>query len=202
MTNRILVLVDPIDDIEPALRIVRAIASQGDSAIRLVTVLPVPEPARDRLDRIVVSADQRMDRLERSATDRLRAMAATWFDGVAVDTAVVFGGATAETGGEAETFGANLVVLATTRRATVRETWVALALRLRSALARRLVPVRRRASRAMHALSGAFASGDSPLFVDLALTLEGIARPRRPRRGPTRAAAGVRLVRVVMERPW
>jgi len=116
MAKRILVPVEATKEMEFALRVASMIARESGGVVRLLTVGPIPEPLRDRLDGIVVTADQRMERLAVSAADELRRLAAIHLDGVPVETSVVFGDRDVEIGVEAECFDADLVMMPTSRR--------------------------------------------------------------------------------------
>ena len=107
MAKRILVPVDRTHEMEFVLSLVRVIARESGGSVRLLSVIPVPTPMRDRLDRVIVSTERQIERLERRATDELRRMAVISLDGVPVETSVIFGDRAVEIGREAECFGAD-----------------------------------------------------------------------------------------------
>ena len=116
MAKRILVPVDRTHEMEFVLSLVRVIARESGGSVRLLSVIPVPTPMRDRLDRVIVSTERQIERLKRRATDELRRMAVINLDGVPVETSVIFGDRSVEIGREAECFGADLVVMPPERR--------------------------------------------------------------------------------------
>ena len=111
MAKRILVPVERTKEMEFALRVVRMIARESGGVVRLLAVVPIPAPLRDRRDCVILTTDQQMERLARSAADELRRMAAVSLEGVPVETSVVFGERAVEIGVEAECFNADLVVM-------------------------------------------------------------------------------------------
>jgi nucleotide-binding universal stress UspA family protein len=64
MAKRILVAVDPVGEVDRALSVVRALALGTGGTVRLVAVLPVPEPARDGIGRVRVTSEVQIDRLD------------------------------------------------------------------------------------------------------------------------------------------
>jgi nucleotide-binding universal stress UspA family protein len=111
MAKRILVPVERTKEMEFALRVVRMIARESGGLVRLLAVVPIPEPLRDHRDCVILTTDQQMERLALSAADELSRMAAVSLDGVPVETSVVFGERAVEIGVEAECFNADLVVM-------------------------------------------------------------------------------------------
>src|SRR5262245_60922998 len=131
MAKRILVPVERTRETELALRVVRMIARESGGIVRLLAVVPIPEPVRDYRDRVIVTTDQQMERLAISTADELRRLAAQSLDGVPVETSVIFGDHAVEIGVEAECFEADPVVMPPSRRRGPA-VWL-------SALARRLL---------------------------------------------------------------
>jgi nucleotide-binding universal stress UspA family protein len=116
MAKRILVPVEPTQETEFALRVARMIARESGGVVRLLAVVPIPEPLRDRCDRLILTTDQRMERIAATTADELVRMAAVSLDGVVVETSVVFGERAVEVGVEAECFHADLVMMPPSRR--------------------------------------------------------------------------------------
>ena len=96
---------------EFTLRVVRTLAAESGGMVRLLAVVPIPEPLRDVRDSIILTTDQRIERLAVSMAEALRHLATTHLDGVPVETSVVFGDRAVEIGLEAECFGADRVVM-------------------------------------------------------------------------------------------
>jgi len=115
--KRILVPVDGAQDMAAILSLVGGIARASGGAVRLLAVHPIPKPRRDRCDRIVVSTDRQIEHLQSRTHDQLRALARATLDGVAVETAVVFGDRDIEIDVEAECFRADVVVMTAGRPA-------------------------------------------------------------------------------------
>jgi nucleotide-binding universal stress UspA family protein len=111
MAKRILVPIERTKAMEFTLRVVRMLAGESGGIVRLLEVVPIPEPLRDSRDSILLTTDQRMERLAISTAEELRRLAAFHLDGVPVETSVIFGERAAEIGLEAECFHADLVVL-------------------------------------------------------------------------------------------
>jgi nucleotide-binding universal stress UspA family protein len=116
MAKRILVPVERTDAMEFTLRVVRMLAAQSGGMVRLLAVLPIPEPLRDVRDSIIVTTDQQIERLAVSTAEALRRLATTHLDGVPVETSVIFGDRAVEIGREAGCFAADLVVMPHTPR--------------------------------------------------------------------------------------
>ena len=116
MAKRILVPVERTKEMEFALRVVRMIARESGGLVRLLAVVPIPEPLRDRRDCVLLTTDQQIERLAISTADELTRMAAVNLDGVPVETSVIFGDRAVEIGVEAECFNADLVVMPPARR--------------------------------------------------------------------------------------
>jgi len=111
MAKRILVPVEQSSAMEFTLRVVRMVACESGGIVRLLTVLPIPEPLRDVRGAILLTTAQRMERMTMAMAEELRRLAALHLDGVPVETSVIFGERAAEIGLEAECFHADLVVL-------------------------------------------------------------------------------------------
>jgi nucleotide-binding universal stress UspA family protein len=110
MAKRILVPLDLNPESESVLPAVADLARGADATVRLLHVAPVVGAVEDAEGRIVVYSNQETDRLEAEATDYLEA-AARWA-GMKVETVVRFGKPADEIVKEAETYGADLIVLA------------------------------------------------------------------------------------------
>jgi len=98
MAKRILVPVERTKEMEFALRVVQMIARESGGRVRLVAVLPIPEPLRDCRGCVILTTDQRIERLATSTADELARMAALDLDGVPVETSVIFGDRAVEIG--------------------------------------------------------------------------------------------------------
>jgi len=116
MAKRILVPVERTKEMQFALRVVRLIALESGGVVRLLAVIPIPEPVCDRRGYVVLTTDQQIDRLSLATLDELRRMAGVDLDGVPVETSVIFGDRAVEIGVEAECFNADLVVMPFSRR--------------------------------------------------------------------------------------
>ena len=111
MAKRILLPVERTKEMEFALRVTRMIALESGGVVRLLAVIPIPEPVCNRRGYVVLTIDQQIDRLALATLDELRRMAAVDLDGVPVETSVIFGDRAVEIGLEAECFNADLVVM-------------------------------------------------------------------------------------------
>lgn len=131
-TRRMLVVVNSPDDVARSLSVVRAIAIDAGGEVVLLVVLPVPEPVRDRIGRLLISSERQIDQLEPRTLDALRALAVRHFDDVPTTTAVIFGEPEVEIAHAAENSGADLVVFT----AEPRRPWRTLVKTLASGLAR------------------------------------------------------------------
>jgi len=114
MTKRILVPV-PEDGHSAAVPLVRGVARDQGSTVRLLRVMPVPERVVGPLGRTVAYADQEMERLTAQGLDEL-AVAESELAGVPVELVVRFGEAVEEILTEAEAFDADLIAMTTTSR--------------------------------------------------------------------------------------
>ena len=102
MAKRILLPVERTKEMEFALRVTRMIALESGGVVRLLAVMPIPEPVCNRRGYVVLTTDQQIDRLAVATLDELRRMAAVDLDGVPVETSVIFGDRAVEIGVEAE----------------------------------------------------------------------------------------------------
>jgi nucleotide-binding universal stress UspA family protein len=118
MAKRILVPVERTKEkeMEFALRVVRMLARESGGVVRLLAVIPIPEPVCDNRDYVVVTTDQQIERMASASADELRRIAAVDLDGVPVETSVIFGERAVEIALEAECFNADLVVMPFSRR--------------------------------------------------------------------------------------
>lgn len=111
MAKRILVPVERTKAMEFTLRVVRMLACESGGMVRLLAVVPIPEPLRDSRDAIILTTDQRIGRLAISTAEELHRLATMHLDDVPVETSVIFGDRAVEIGLEAECFHADLVVM-------------------------------------------------------------------------------------------
>jgi nucleotide-binding universal stress UspA family protein len=120
MAKRILV---PLSDgaESPAVSLVRAIAQDQGSTVRLLRVMPVPEYVVDFHGRTVSYADQEMASLSARGLSEL-ALAEHQLDGVPVETVVRFGETVEEILLEADAFHADLIAMTTTERSRFKST--------------------------------------------------------------------------------
>ena len=119
MAKRILV---PLSQIEPAQSFLDTIAALARGAGATVRLLHVAAPTTNLVDvdnRVLAYADQETIRVEAEARDYLEAIAIA-LDGVPVELAVRFGDVAQEILGEADDFGADLIVLALRTRRRLR----------------------------------------------------------------------------------
>jgi universal stress protein A len=114
MTKRILVPV-PKDGHSAAVPLVRGVAREHGSTVRLLRVMPVPERVVGLHGRTVAYADQEMERLTAQGLDEL-AVAESELAGVPVERVVRFGEPVEEILTEAEAFEADLIAMTTTGR--------------------------------------------------------------------------------------
>ena len=117
MTKRILVAV-PEDGHSAAVPLVRGVARDQGSTVRLLRVMPVPERVVGPHGRTVAYADQEMERLTAQGLDEL-AVAESELAGVPVERVVRFGEPVEEILIEAEAFDADLIAMTTTSRSRV-----------------------------------------------------------------------------------
>lgn len=119
MAKRILVPLDDGTEHELILRVAADLARGSGATVRLLHVAPVPANVASREGRVVVYADQEMERLEREWLTSLR-VSEPLFTGVTVERTVRFGDVVDEIMAEIDTFEADLVVVTTTRRSSVK----------------------------------------------------------------------------------
>ena len=94
--------------------IVRAVAHDEGSTVRLLRVFPVPERVVGPFGRTIAYVDQEMERLTAEGRDDLESVEAEL--GVPVEQVVRFGDPVDEIVTEAEAFGADLIAMTTERR--------------------------------------------------------------------------------------
>ena len=111
MSKRILVPVsDTLDD--SAVKLVRAVAHDQGSTVRLLRVMPVPQRAIDERGRTVSYADQEMASLTAHGLRSMEA-AESQLEGVPTEAVVRFGDPLEEILLEAEAFHADLIAVTT-----------------------------------------------------------------------------------------
>lgn len=119
MAKRILVPLDRETEHGAVLPLVADIARAGGAVVRLLHVAAAPETIVDNDGVVVAYADQEMQRLEMEARDWLVPAEAA-MGPLPVEHAVRFGEPVDEILAEADAFGADLIVVTTTRRSAVR----------------------------------------------------------------------------------
>jgi len=118
MAKRILLAVDRSPRAHAVAAIVADTARCAHATVRLLHVAPAPSAVHDAEGRIVVYADQETESLTSEGLDYLRTLE-LHFDDVPVESVVRFGDPVAEILGEAETFGADLIVVGTAGRSGI-----------------------------------------------------------------------------------
>ena len=98
-----------------ATSLVRGVARDQGSVVRLLRVMPIPERIVGDHGRTVAYADQEMERLTAEGLDDL-ACAGSDLEGVPVERVVRFGDPAEEIVTEAEAFGADLIAMTTKPR--------------------------------------------------------------------------------------
>lgn len=118
MAKRILV---PLSDgaESPAVALVRAVARDHGSTVRLLRVMPIPDRVVDRDGRTVVYADQEMASATARGLSEL-AIAQHELEGVPVESVVRFGEPVDEILLEAEAFEADLIAMTTKERSRLQ----------------------------------------------------------------------------------
>lgn len=111
MTKRILVPVADSEDLA-AVSLVRGIARDQGSTVRLLRVMPVPRAVVGPTGRTIAYVDQQMASLTGRGLDELR-VAESQLEGVPVESVVRFGDPAEEILLEADAFGADLVAVTT-----------------------------------------------------------------------------------------
>jgi nucleotide-binding universal stress UspA family protein len=117
MIKRLLVALDKTDEAEDILAIVGMFATMG-AAVRLVHVAPVPENVVTPEGRTIAYADQEGARIAAQWADSLQDSAARLHGDV--DHVVRFGDPASEILAEAESFGADTIVVSTATRSSVK----------------------------------------------------------------------------------
>ena len=102
-------------DPSAAVSLVRSVARDQGSTVRLLRVLPVPERAVDAHGRTIAYVDQEMERLTAQGLDELVSPAAE-LEGVPVERVVRFGEPAEEILLEAEAFDTDLIAVTTSTR--------------------------------------------------------------------------------------
>lgn len=120
MAKRILMPLDGRDSSEAIIPIVRALAREHGSSVRLLRVYPLPKQVVSPQGRVVAYLDQEMERLTAQGLVDLRRIEAE-LDGFPVECVVRFGEPAEEILLEAEAFDADLIALMTSRH--VRLGW-------------------------------------------------------------------------------
>lgn len=113
MNKRILLPVGPAGHTAVA-PIVRAVAHDAGSTVRLLRVFPVPERVVGPFGRTIAYVDQEMERLTAKGREDLESVEAEL--GVPVEQVVRFGDPVDEILTEAEAFGADLIAVTTDKR--------------------------------------------------------------------------------------
>jgi nucleotide-binding universal stress UspA family protein len=117
MAKRILIPIDGSE--ERVVPLVAALARDGGATVRLLRVVPEPEPRVDPYDRMIAYIDQEMARLEAQGKENL-AIVKAQLGRISVEAVVRFGDPATETAVEAEVFGADLVVMASPARSLLK----------------------------------------------------------------------------------
>ena len=114
MTKRILVSVGQSES-HATMSVVRGLARDQGSLVRLLRVVPVPELVMGRYGRTIAYVDQEMERLTAQGLEELMCPAAE-LEGVPVERVVRFGEPAEEILLEADAFGADLIAVTTSTR--------------------------------------------------------------------------------------
>jgi nucleotide-binding universal stress UspA family protein len=120
MAKRILVPLDDISTVEGVLTLVADVARSAGATVRLLHVELLPGNLYSSEGRTVVYADQEMDRLDTEWRERMEAFAGTRLEGVPFESTVRFGDPAEEILAEIESFGADLVVVPTATRSSLK----------------------------------------------------------------------------------
>jgi len=112
-TKRILVPIS--EDPSVAVSVVRGVARDQGSTVRLLRIFPIPVRVVGPHGRTIAYADQEMERLAAQGLDEM-ALAEHELAGVPVESVVRFGDPVGEILNEAEAFDADLIALTTTSR--------------------------------------------------------------------------------------
>ncbi len=103
----------------PAVELLRAVAREQGSTVRLLRVMPVPEHAVDAHGRTIAYVDQEMASLTARGLDEMR-LTESQLEGVPVESVVRFGDPVEEILTEAEAFDADLIALTTDNRSRLK----------------------------------------------------------------------------------
>src|SRR6516162_1558799 len=122
MAKRIMVPLEHTPTCETALPLVVDIARGAGSTVRLLNVCPIPSTVVSDSGRVIAYADQEMTRLEAAGLTYLDGIAAT-LQHAPIERVVRFGHPAREIQIEAESFGADLVVLTTRLHTMLRFPW-------------------------------------------------------------------------------
>lgn len=119
MAKRILVPLDHTPNCEATLPLIVDIARGAGSTVRLLHVDPIPNNVVSNSGRVVAYADQEMARLETEGLAYLDGIAAL-LQHAPIERVVRFGDPAREIQIEAESFGADIIVLTTRFRSPLR----------------------------------------------------------------------------------
>jgi len=119
MAKRILVPLDHGSDYEAILPVVADLARGSGATVRLLHVAPVPGNIVNSEGRVVAYAEQEMTRLEHAWLSSLQ-VSEPLFVGVTVERTVRFGDVAEEIMSEIDAFEADLVIVTTACRSSVK----------------------------------------------------------------------------------
>jgi nucleotide-binding universal stress UspA family protein len=119
MAKRILVPLDHGTEYEVILPVVADLARSSGATVRLLHVAPVPANVVNDEGRVVAYADQEMSRVQHRWLASLQTSEAM-FIGVTVERTIRFGSPIEEILTEAEAFEADLVIVTTTCRSSIK----------------------------------------------------------------------------------
>jgi nucleotide-binding universal stress UspA family protein len=117
-TKRILLAIDRSPRADAVATIAAETARGAHATVRLLHVAPEPSAVHDAHGRVVVYADQETQSLSSQGLDYLHGLE-VHFAGVPVESVVRFGDPVAQILGEAEAFGADLIVVGTAGRSGI-----------------------------------------------------------------------------------
>lgn len=118
MTKKILLAVDRSPRADAIAAIAADTARGAHATVRLLHVAPEPSAVQDARGRVVAYADQETESLSSEGVDYLRTLEGH-FGGVPVESVVRFGDPVTKILDEAETFGADLIVVGTAGRSGI-----------------------------------------------------------------------------------
>ena len=121
MVKRILMPVDRSPRADAVAALVADTALGAHAKVRLLHVAPVPSAIQDTAGRIVVYADQELASINSRGLDFLHALE-SHFQGVEVESVVRFGDPVTQIMEEADSFGADLIVVGTGGRSGIGRT--------------------------------------------------------------------------------